>query len=407
MRTARARTWTSWVRPRPCVPQAPAQIFQYSIDCSPEPRAWIIGLALMESTGEEEARPALPPPVQELAVQCAGAAYGVPSRYVARAAGDGTKGTVAAPVPVIDLGRLCQPGGGSAAADEAAKLQLALQSWGLFLVANHGIEASLMDAMMDASREFFRQPLHEKQKHSNMVDGKRSLFEGYGNDVEVVSKDQILDWSDRLLLKVEPQAERNLALWPTCIRDVLHEFTAQCTRVKDRLLPEMAKMLDLEDDYFSNQLGDKADTLARFSYYPPCPRPDLVFGLRPHCDGCFVSLLMADNAVRGLQVLRDGVWYDVPTKPHTLLINLGDHMEIMSNGIFKSPVHRVVTNAEKERLSVALFYSTDPEREIQPSGKLVDENHPTLYKKVKIKEYAAGLYEHFSQGKLVKETAKI
>ncbi|WVZ82284.1 hypothetical protein U9M48_029565 [Paspalum notatum var. saurae] len=109
----------------------------------------------MESTGGEEARP-----VQELA-RDQGAADGVPSRDVARAAGE---------VAVIDLGRLCKPGAGGGAADEAAKLRLALQCWGLFLVANHGIKASLMDAVMDASREFFRQPLHEKQKHSNMID---------------------------------------------------------------------------------------------------------------------------------------------------------------------------------------------------------------------------------------------
>jgi len=64
-------------------------------------------------------------------------------------------------------------------------------------------------------------------------------------------------------------------------RGVLQEFTAECTRLKDRLLPEMAKLLELDDDYFGDQFGDKADTHARFSYYPPCPRPDLVFGLKP------------------------------------------------------------------------------------------------------------------------------
>ncbi|CAL5044262.1 unnamed protein product [Urochloa decumbens] len=294
----------------------------------------------------------------------------------------------AAPVPVIDLGCLCQTtaasGGEESAAGEAARLRSALQSWGLFLVTNHGIEASLMDAVMEASREFFRQPLEEKQKHTNLVDGEHFQLEGYGND-RVASEDQVLDWCDRLYLKVEPQEERNLALWPTCLRDVLHEFTKECTRVKDRLLPEMAKLLELDDDYFVNQLGDKADTHARFNYYPPCPRPDLAFGLKPHSDATFISLLMVDNSVGGLQVLRDGVWYDVPARLHTLLINLGDQMEIMSNGIFKSPVHRVVTNAEKERLSVVLFYSVDPEREIQPAGKLIDENHPPLYKKVKVK----------------------
>jgi len=82
----------------------------------------------MESAGGE-APPVLLPPVQELAGQL-GAADDVPARYVARAGNDDLKATVTAPVPVIDLARLCQPG----ADDEASKLRLALESWGLFLV---------------------------------------------------------------------------------------------------------------------------------------------------------------------------------------------------------------------------------------------------------------------------------
>jgi hypothetical protein len=74
------------------------------------------------------------PPVQELAGQL-GAADDVPARYVAcaGAGNDDRKATVTAPVPVIDLARLCQPGG-DGADDEASKLRLALESWGLFLV---------------------------------------------------------------------------------------------------------------------------------------------------------------------------------------------------------------------------------------------------------------------------------
>jgi len=89
----------------------------------------------MEGAGEE-ARPVLLPPVQELAGQL-GAAADVPARYVARAGAgndDDRKATETALVPAIDLARLCQPGGDGGAADEASKLRLALQSWGLFLV---------------------------------------------------------------------------------------------------------------------------------------------------------------------------------------------------------------------------------------------------------------------------------
>nr|CAB3469668.1 unnamed protein product [Digitaria exilis] len=86
----------------------------------------------MENAGEEPA-PLLP--VQELAAGRHGAGDdgGVPSRYVARRAHDGSEETPTAAVPVIDLGRLCQPAADGESASEAAKLRAALQSWGLFL----------------------------------------------------------------------------------------------------------------------------------------------------------------------------------------------------------------------------------------------------------------------------------
>jgi isopenicillin N synthase-like dioxygenase len=70
-----------------------------------------------------------------------------------------------------------------------------------------------MDDLIDASREFFHLPLEEKQKCSNLIDGKYFQVEGYGND-PVRSKDQNLDWLDRLHLRVEPEDERNLVHWP-------------------------------------------------------------------------------------------------------------------------------------------------------------------------------------------------
>ena len=154
------------------------------------------------------------------------------------------------PLPIVDLDKL-------STADEATKLRSALQTWGLFLVrsipcfffffslsigshvasscehcsiaasscmqwlslchamqaTNHGIDASLIEDLMKASREFFSQPLEERQKYSNLREGTRFQLEGYGSD-PVIAQDHILDWSDRLQLKVEPEDERNLAQWP-------------------------------------------------------------------------------------------------------------------------------------------------------------------------------------------------
>ena len=81
--------------------------------------------------------------------------------------------------------------------------------------------------------------------------------------------------------------------------------------------------------------------------------------------------------------------------------------QIISNGIFRSHVHRVMTNADRERLSVALFYSVDPDREIEPAAQLVDEKRPALYRKVKVRDYIAGFYGRFSEGAMVIDTVKI
>ncbi|PUZ61957.1 hypothetical protein GQ55_4G319800 [Panicum hallii var. hallii] len=310
-------------------------------------------------------------------------------------------------VPTIDLRRLLASDDG--AGEEAAKLRSALQSWGIFLVANHGIETSLMDEVMNASREFFHLPLEEKQKCSNLVDGKRFQVEGYGND-QVKAQDQILDWSDRLNLKVEPQDERNLASWPRHpehFMDVLLEYTSKSKKIKCIVLRAMARLLELDDDYFLNQFSNRAPVTVRINHYLPCPRPDLVLGFKPHSDDGVLATLLVDSDLCALQVLRDGMWYNVPTKPHALLINVGDFMEVMSNGMFRSPVHRVVASAAKERISLAMFYGLDPEHEIKPAAGLLRDDQPALYKEVKTKDYMAGFYQHFARGTRVIESMKI
>ncbi|KAL6898017.1 hypothetical protein ACP4OV_006613 [Aristida adscensionis] len=240
------------------------------------------------------------------------------------------------------------------------------------------------------------------------------LVEGYGND-RVLSKDQILDWSDRLHLRVEPEDERNLAFWPKypesfrdpgLDRDLLHEYTSNTKRIRDDIVRATARILELDEDYFITQISDKASTFAKFNYYPPCPRPGLVFGVRRQSDGSVLTILLVDKDVGGLQVQRDCIWYNVPTIPQTLLIDLADSMEIMNNGIFKSPVHRVVTNAE-ERLSFAFFYSVGAEKMLEPAAGLLDDKQRARYRTIAVKDFIVGLHEHFSRGTKFIESLRI
>lgn len=77
----------------------------------------------------------------------------------------------------------------------------------------------------------------------------------------------------------------------------------------------------------------------------------------------------------------------------------------MSNGIFKSPLHRVVINSERERISVAVFCIPESEKEIQPVDGLINESQPRLYKKVK--NYVDIYFQNYQQGKRPIDAAKI
>lgn len=116
-------------------------------------------------------------------------------------------------------------------------------------------------------------------------------------------------------------------------RDILHKYASKTKTIRDSILRAMAVILDLDEDHFVSLIGDKAPGFARFNYYPPCPRPELVFGIKPHSDGGVLTILLVDKEIGGLQVQRDDIWYNVPSKPYTLLINIGDIMEV---SIYKS-----------------------------------------------------------------------
>ena len=81
--------------------------------------------------------------------------------------------------------------------------------------------------------------------------------------------------------------------------------------------------------------------------------------------------------------------------------------QILNNGIFRSPVHRVVKNPEKDRLSLAVFYGVDEDVVLEPAPGLLDEERPARYRKGAAKDFAAGLFKHFRLGTRFIDTLKI
>ncbi|XP_074281179.1 protein LATERAL BRANCHING OXIDOREDUCTASE 1-like [Silene latifolia] len=279
------------------------------------------------------------------------------------------------------------------AENELLKLRDALSSWGCFQLVNHGVASSLMDQLHSVGKEFFALPLEEKQKYSRTAE----WFEGYGCDV--VSKDQPINWNDRLHLRIHPPQQRNLKLWPEIVpnfREALDEYSIEMRKVLEIMLRAIAKSLNLEENTFLSQLGEDSTFFARFNFYPPCPHPDRVLGLKPHSDSTLITILLQDKDVEGLQVLKDDQWYKVPVIPNALVVNVGDQLEIMSNGILTSPVHRAVIDKEKERMSVAVPCSVAADKEIGPLSELIDKDRPQLYKNVANYMYTS--FQHYARG---------
>ncbi|OMO54442.1 Oxoglutarate/iron-dependent dioxygenase [Corchorus capsularis] len=270
------------------------------------------------------------------------------------------------------------------------------------MAIGHGIPTSFLDKIRQVTREFFEQPMEEKKKYSKGV----GEVEGYGGD-PTPEEGQFLDWQDRLFLTVYPQDLRDTKFWPETpksFREVLEDYTTKMRMMTEIVSKSMAKSLQLEENCFLNQFGERAVLSARFNYYSCCPRPEIVLGLKPHADGTGYTIILQDD-VEGLQVLKEEQWFTVPTIPDALLVLMGDQMQIMTNGIFKSAVHRVVTNKERERTSVAVFYTPEKQKEIGPEEGLVNEETPRLFKNVQ--DYEIVHWEYYQRGMRALHTAQV
>lgn len=102
-----------------------------------------------------------------------------------------------------------------------------------------------------------------------------------------------------------------------------------CTSVRGlvlRLLEAISESLGLERDYIDKKLGGHGQHMA-MNYYPPCPQPELTYGLPGHTDPNLITILLQDH-VPGLQVLRNGKWIAVNPIPNTFIVNIGDQMQV-------------------------------------------------------------------------------
>ncbi|KAL7232915.1 hypothetical protein ACSBR1_016717 [Camellia fascicularis] len=164
----------------------------------------------------------------------------------------------------------------------------------------------------------------------------------------------------------------------TC-RKVVAEYCIHIREVALKLLEAISKSWGLERDYINRALGKQGQHMA-LNYYPPCPRPELTYGLPGHADPNAITILLQNNN-----------WVSVNPIPYTFIVNIGDQIQVtnptptptlvldgrpfrqhkvISNDRYKSVVHRAVVNSSRERISIPTFYCPLEDAVMENTGRI-------------------------------------
>eukprot|EP00258_Populus_trichocarpa_P033553 XP_024449572.1 gibberellin 2-beta-dioxygenase 8 isoform X2 [Populus trichocarpa] len=136
-------------------------------------------------------------------------------------------------------------------------------------------------------------------------------------------------------------------------RVLLEEYGGHLARLATTMFGAMAKNLHLDPELSKTYISESTG-FVRVYRYPQCSMENEAWGINVHTDSSVLSILNQDQ-VGGLQVLKDDNWLQVKPIPDTLVFNLGDMMQAISDDKYKSVKHRVKVNKEKERFSICYF----------------------------------------------------
>jgi isopenicillin N synthase-like dioxygenase len=277
-------------------------------------------------------------------------------------------------LPVVDVSTLV----GRAGPPEsrvARDIEAACRDSGFFYVAGHGVPATLIERLDAASRAFFDLPLDDKLEIA-MAGGGRAWRGFFPVGAELTSGRP--DRKEGLYFGTElgpdsPRVQEGLPLhgpnlFPRQVpelRDAVLEYLDVLTRTAQAVLSGVALSLGLDADYFASRYTAEPTVLFRIFHYPPSPPDSDDWGVGEHTDyGLLTLLLQDDNG--GLQVKTPRGWVDAPPIPDTFVCNIGDMLDRMTGGWYRSTPHRVRNVSGNERLSFPFFFDPDFTAEVPP-----------------------------------------
>ncbi|PHT76931.1 Gibberellin 2-beta-dioxygenase 1 [Capsicum annuum] len=295
-------------------------------------------------------------------------------------------------VPLIDLSK----------PDSMNLIVKACEEFGFFKVVNHDVPMEFISKLESEAIKFFSSPLPEKLKA-----GPADPF-GYGN--KQIGKKGDIGWVEYILVSTNSEFNYQKfasisSLNPENIRDfycraAVNDYVTEVQKMACEVLEMLAEGLKIHQrNVFSKLLMDeKSDSVFRVNHYASCSEIDEfngnnVIGFGEHTDPQIISVLRSNNT-SGLQILlKDGDWMSVPPDENSFFVNVGDSLQVMTNGRFKSVKHRVLANSVKSRLSMIYFGGPPLSEKIAPLPSLMEGEDSSLYKEFTWFEYKKSAYK--------------
>ncbi|MDC0720397.1 isopenicillin N synthase family dioxygenase [Nannocystis bainbridge] len=283
-------------------------------------------------------------------------------------------------LPVLDLSPLRHD---PAAADALARaIAAACRDSGFFYVVGHGLDPTLLARLEALSRRFFAAADADKQALA-MHHGGRAWRGWFPLGGELTSGQP--DLKEGLYFGTELPADHprvragvplhGANLWPAWLpelRPVVLAVMAQLAEVAQLVLEGVARSLGLAPEWFrvhyTGGTGEPTQ-LFRIFHYPATPQPG--WGVGEHTDYGLLTLLVQDD-VGGLQVKTPRGWIDAPPLPGALVCNIGDMLDRLTGGWYRSTPHRVRASTARDRLSFPFFFDPAWDAEIVPLPRAAD-----------------------------------
>jgi len=246
-------------------------------------------------------------------------------------------------------------------------LRHAARDVGFFYLTGHGIDSELLQQVQASARQFFALPDSEKAA-VGMINSPH--FRGYNRAASEITRgqpdlrEQFDLGAERAVLPIDDNSPWWARLqgpnqWPAALpelKPLLLDWQQAMTGMSLRLLRAFAEALSLPQEAFDRLYGDQPNEHIKLMRYPGQAPQQSNQGVGAHKDSGFLSFLLQDRQA-GLQVeIEEGRWIDALPLENTLVVNIGELLELATNGYLRATVHRVLSpQAGNERLSIAFF----------------------------------------------------